>query len=94
MDLLAAYRTLLEISAQMAEAAEREEWETVSHLQAQRAAMISAEPARLPQLTAADAEALRALITQIQAHDATILDYAAPCREQIATLISRLAPPR
>lgn len=94
MNLLPAYQSLLQLSAQMAAMAEHQDWEALGRLQAQRADLISALPACLPALSAAEADTLRTIINQIQTYDATVLEYAEPSRAQIGALISRLTPVR
>lgn len=94
MNLLQSYEAMLQVSSRMAEAAERQEWDDLNQLQQQRAAIIATLPQSLPPPVSADAAAVRDIIRQIQAHDATVLEYANISREQIGKLIARFSQAR
>lgn len=93
MNLLQSYEALLQVSSQMVEAAEHQEWDALNQLQQQRTAMIAALPAPQPSSNAETA-AVRDLIHQIQVHDATVLEHATVSREQIGNLIARFSQVR
>lgn len=94
MNLLQSYQALLQLSSLMADAAECQEWDSLNQLQQQRAAIVAALPQQLPPSAAADATAVRDIILQIQAHDATVLEHAAATREQVGKLLVSLSPAR
>lgn len=92
MNRLAVYESLLKLSAEMAEEAKRQNWEALGHLQAQRSSLLAGQPSVLPTTPAGQADAIRNIIQQIQAHDASVMKYVTPWREQVGQLISKLPP--
>lgn len=92
MNPRAIYETLLKYSAQMAKVAKDQDWDALGRLQEERASLLASLPARLPPLSPVDSEQIRIAIQQIQAHDATVLEYVLPWREQVGQLISKLTP--
>lgn len=94
MNLLQSYEAMLQVSLRMVEAATRQEWDALNQLQQQRTAIIAMLPKRFPPPASADAAAVRDIIRQIQAHDATVLEYANISREQIGNLIARFSQAR
>lgn len=94
MSLPASYTKLLDLSRQMLELAQRQEWELLATAEAQRASLLAGIPAPHSGLSAAESAAIAATIRQIQSCDSEILEYVTPWREHAATLLSRLAPSR
>ena len=92
MTISATYALLLKLSAQMADAAERQDLEALSGLQTQRNALLATLPKKLPALSIKDIETVRQLIQGIQAHDLKIMKYVMPWREQVGQLIANLPP--
>lgn len=89
MNLLAQYQTLLELSRQMQESAEREDAAALLQLESQRAAIIAALPKVLPPQDARSAAQLRQLIEDIQRCDVEVLSYAQAHKALLGTLLGR-----
>lgn len=89
---VAGYTTLLELSRQMLELAKQQAWESLALAQEQRATLIarlgSANSAMAPAELATVAQTIR----EIQGLDREVLEYVTPWREDVAKLLSRLAP--
>lgn len=94
MSLQASYTKLVDLSRQMLELAQRQEWESLATAEAQRASLLAGMPATHSGLLPAESAAIAAAIREIQACDRDILEYVTPWREHAATLLSRLAPSR
>jgi hypothetical protein len=88
----ASYAALLELSRQMLEQAKRQEWESLPLTQEQRVSLIAGIVAKRPALTTSEIAALAPTIRKIQELDREILEYVTPWRDDVAKLLSRLAP--
>lgn len=91
MDLQATYTMLVEISRQMLEFAEHQDWESLAAAESRRSALLTNMPAKLPALSPLAKAGIEAAILQIQDCDREILEYVTPWREQVASLLARLA---
>lgn len=92
MSLPETYERLLELSAQMEQVAKDQDWDALNSLQNERAKLMIGLPNQLPAISPSDTERVRLSIQQIQAHDATVMKYVMPWREQVGRLISKLTP--
>lgn len=90
----ASYATLLELSRQMLELAKRQEWESLTQAEAQRATLLAGIPAKHSGFAPAEITAIATAIRQIQDCDREVLEYVTPWREHAATLLSHLEPSR
>ncbi len=92
---LEAYRTLLDLTRQMLDAAHREDIDLLTRLEAGRVECIRALPGSPETLAAglrpAEAEALRQTLRDIQACDAEVLAYLQPWRTHLGNFLKRLS---
>lgn len=95
MSVLISYRKLLDLSAQMQVIAEKQDWDQLSELEAQRAALIARFPASFPSshhLPSAESKAVAEIIRKIQICDTNIFAHILPAYEQMDILRKRLSP--
>lgn len=89
---MAGYTTLLDLTRQMLELAKQQSWESLAQAQEQRTTLISGISAKNPALTPAELAAMAPTIREIQGLDRKILEHVIPWREDVAKLLTRLAP--
>lgn len=90
---VAGYATLLDLSRQMLELAKQQAWEPLAIAQEQRATLIARlSLANHQAMTPAEQVSVAQTIREIQGLDREVLEYVTPWREDVAKLLSRLAP--
>lgn len=92
VNMLASYRSLLDLSEQMVQRARAQDSAALLQLEEGRKAILAALPDPLPALSAAEVAAIRTTIQEIQACDATVLDIVEPWQAQIARLLGKPRP--
>ncbi|NTV69451.1 MAG: flagellar protein FliT [Azonexaceae bacterium] len=89
---VAGYTTLLELSRQMLEQAKQQAWEPLAMAQEQRATLIARLSLANQAMTPAEQASVAQIIREIQGLDREVMEYVTPWREDVAKLLSRLAP--